>query len=122
MSEVRTRATRGLASRVLTVTIGSALVGLASALFVIRMIAVEATTHVLGPALLEIHRRTGAATCEAHPDSWTFRATEEQIAFGYDSASRRSSNPAAPPLDVALADEASRDRAYPFAFRPAGVS
>lgn len=121
MSEGRTRATRGLASRVLTVTIGSAFVGLASALFVMRMIAVEATTHVLGPALLEIHRRTGAASCEAHPATWTFRATDEQIAFGYDGATRRSDNPAAPPLDAALADEASRDPGYPFAFRPAGV-
>lgn len=90
------------------------LTGIVGAL-VTLMLARSTVATTLSTAIRERHDAEAQARCEANPSEWVQRGLGDTLYYGYDAATLRSLNPAAPPLDPALASAVTsggRDLAF----------
>jgi signal transduction histidine kinase len=101
------------------VVLTGVLTGIVGAL-VTLVLARSAVVTTLSTAIREGYDAEGQARCEANPSQWAQRGPGDTLYYGYDAATLRSLNPAAPPLDPALAN-AVASRAGDLAFSGAGT-
>lgn len=84
------------------------------------VLARSTVASTLSTAIREGHDAAGQARCEANPSAWVQRGLGDTLYYGYDASTLRSLNPAAPPLDPALAN-AVTSRSRDLAFSGAGT-
>jgi signal transduction histidine kinase len=95
------------------------LTGLVGAVVTLAL-ARSTVAATLSTAIRERHDAEAQARCEATPAEWAQRGLGDTMYYGYDAATLRSLNPAAPPLDPALAS-AVTSRSRDLAFSGAGT-
>ncbi len=95
----------GLSRRILWVTIACGLAGLIAASLITREVAREILIRNTLPVLDYLWRSSERAKCEASPETWTLSLVPGTGVWAYDPQTLRARNPAAPPLDSALASE-----------------
>jgi signal transduction histidine kinase len=94
------------------VLVTSALTGIVAAA-VTLVLARGAVGAWINDAIRAGHDAQAQARCVSDPAAWTERGPGDARVFAYDAATLRSHNPAAPPLDIALAGpvaQGERDR------------
>jgi signal transduction histidine kinase len=105
-----------LSRRVVLTGVLTGLVGVLVSLGLAR--STVATT--LSTAIRDAHDAEAQARCEANPSAWARRGLGDTRYYGYDAATLRSLNPAAPPVDPALAG-AVTGRGRDLAFSGSGA-
>jgi signal transduction histidine kinase len=101
------------------VVLTSVLTGIVGAT-VTLVLARSTVASTLSTAIRQGHDAVGQARCEANPSAWVQRGLGDTLYYGYDASTLRSLNPAAPPLDPALA-HAVTSRSRDLAFSGAGT-
>jgi signal transduction histidine kinase len=93
---------RGLAKRIVVVTIACGFVGLLSARVSESAARRDNLLHNTIPVWMHLWKSTEQARCEAAPETWTLSIVPGTTVWAYDAQTLRSRNPDAPPLDSAL--------------------
>lgn len=84
------------------------------------VLARSTVASALSTAIREGHGAEAQARCEANPSAWAQQGLGDMLYHGYDAETLGSLNPAAPPLDPALAKTVTRGRRE-LAFSGAGT-
>jgi signal transduction histidine kinase len=114
---MRLRLWRRLSARIVAASILCGIVGFLSLQLTGGFVLREAMMRSTIPVLSYLWTQYEHTRCEADPAAWTLSLTPGASAFAYDGDSRRSPNPAAPPLDVDLLDAVPAPPDVPVAVR-----
>jgi signal transduction histidine kinase len=96
------------------------LFGLVTSVVVMRWSAEDVILRAFGPLAMDAFRNTGRAACEASPSTWSAEIDRGVVTYAYDATTRRSQNPAAPPLDETIFASIPAPPASPMAVRAYG--